>query len=113
MQIFSIEPFRCASSTTCANLLCQCGTPAQPETPEKCPRQQAIHWWLTDYGVLTMWDFRKQRQTAEQQRRVERVLDAQVQFLALYEQPERPASLSDELDAVRASSEQGLRDDRG
>ena len=35
-----------------------------------------------------MLDFRKKRQTAEQQRRVERVLDAQERFLALYEQPE-------------------------
>lgn len=68
--------------------LSQCGTPAQPETPAKCPPQQAIHWWLTDNEVLTMLDFRKKRQTAEQQRRVERVLDAQERFLALYEQPE-------------------------
>lgn len=60
-----------------------------------------------------MWDFRKKRQTAEQQRRAERVLNAQKHFLALYERPESPASLADELDAVRTSSERGLRDDRG
>lgn len=45
----------------------------------KMPRQQAIHWGLTDNEVLTMWDFRKKRQTAEQQHRVESVLDAQEQ----------------------------------
>lgn len=87
--------------------------PGAAGNPCKMPRQQAIHWGLTDNEVLTMWDFRRKRQTAEQQRRVEHVLDAQEQFLALYEQPERPASLADELDAVRASSERGLRDDRG
>ena len=52
-----------------------------------------------------MWDFRKKRQTAEQARKVERVLEAQEAFLALYEQPARPASLQDELDAVKASFE--------
>lgn len=54
-----------------------------------------------------MWDFRKKRQTAEQQRKVERVLEAQEAFLALYEQPARPASLQDELAAVKASFERG------
>ncbi|MCE0782889.1 hypothetical protein [Pseudomonas sp. NMI542_15] len=54
-----------------------------------------------------MWDFRKKRQTAEQARKVERVLEAQEAFLALYEQPARPASLQDELDAVKASFERG------
>lgn len=52
-----------------------------------------------------MWDFRKKQQDQEQQRRVERVLEAQEAFLALYEQPARPASLQDELDAVKASFE--------
>lgn len=50
-----------------------------------------------------MWDFRKKQQTAEQARKVERVLEAQEAFLALYEQPASPASLQDELDAVKAS----------
>jgi len=81
--------------------------------PRKIPPQQAIHWGLTDKEVLTILVFRKKLLTADQQRRIERVLDAQEQFLALYEQPGRPASLADELDAVRASSERGLRDDRG
>ncbi|WP_454869835.1 hypothetical protein [Pseudomonas putida] len=54
-----------------------------------------------------MWDSRKQQQTAEQARKVERVLEAREAFLALYEQPARPVSLQDELDAVRASFERG------
>lgn len=59
-----------------------------------------------------MWDFRKKQQNAEQQdeeqrRRVERVLDAQDQFLALYEQVDGPRSQADELAAVKASIEKG------
>lgn len=52
-----------------------------------------------------MWDFRKKQQDQEQQRRIERVLEAQEAFLALYEQPSRPVSLQDELAAVKASFE--------
>lgn len=52
-----------------------------------------------------MWDFRKKRQTAEQQRKVERVLDAQERFLALYQQLDTPDSQADELAAVKASLE--------
>lgn len=47
-----------------------------------------------------MWDFRKKRQEAEQQRKIEQLLDAQEAFLALYEQPTRPTSLQGELRAV-------------
>lgn len=54
-----------------------------------------------------MWDFWKKQQTAEQARKVERFLEAQEAILALYEQPARPASLADELAAVKASFEVG------
>ena len=54
-----------------------------------------------------MWDFRKKRQTAEQQRKVERVLDAQERFLALYQELDKPRSQADELAAVKASFERG------
>ena len=58
-----------------------------------------------------MW-FRKKQQDTEQQdveqkRRVERVLDAQEQFLAIYEDLEKPRSQADELAAVKASIEKG------
>lgn len=52
-----------------------------------------------------MWDFRKKRQTAEQQRKVEQVLDAQERVLALYRELDEPVSQADELAAVRASLE--------
>lgn len=59
-----------------------------------------------------MFDFWKKRREAEQQRKVDQVLRAQEAVLALYE-PVRPATLQDELAAVKASFERGLRDDRG
>lgn len=52
-------------------------------------------------------------QDAEQQRKIEQLLRTQQEFLALYEQPGRPASLQDELASVSASIERGLRNDRG
>ena len=60
-----------------------------------------------------MFNFGKKRQEAEQQRKIEALLSAQVEFLALYEQPTRPATVQDELDRVKSSIERGLRDDRG
>lgn len=57
-----------------------------------------------------MWDFREKRQTAEQQRKVERVLEAQEAFLALYQQLDQPRSQADELAAVKASFERGRGD---
>ncbi|MEC4025634.1 hypothetical protein VSO52_23060 [Pseudomonas fulva] len=54
-----------------------------------------------------MWDFRKKQQTAEQARKVERVLEAQEAFLALYEEPAKPDSVADELARVKASFEEG------
>ena len=58
-----------------------------------------------------MWFRKKQQDTeqqdVEQQRRVERVLDAQEQFLAMYENLENPRSQVDELAAVKASIEKG------
>lgn len=57
-----------------------------------------------------MWDFRKKRQDQEQQRRVERVLEAQEAFLVLYEQLDKSVSQVAEMDAVKASFERG-RDD--
>lgn len=59
-----------------------------------------------------MFDFLKKRREAEQQRKIERVLDAQEAFLALYE-TSTPVTLQDELNAVAKSFEQGRRDDRG
>ena len=68
----------------------------------------AIH----NYEVLEMWGFRKKQQCvtqqdAEQQLRVERVLDAQDQFLALYEKLDKPRSQAAEIAAVKASIEKG------
>lgn len=54
-----------------------------------------------------MWDFRKKRQDQEQQRRVERVLEAQEVFLVLYEQLDKSVSQAAEMDAVKASFERG------
>lgn len=54
-----------------------------------------------------MWDFRKKRQTAEQQRKVERVLNAQERVMALYRELDKPSCQSAEMDAVRASFERG------
>jgi len=52
-------------------------------------------------------------QDAEQQRNIEQLLRTQKEFLALYEQPARPATLQDELARVKASIERGLRNDQG
>lgn len=60
-----------------------------------------------------MFNFGKKRQEAEQQRKIEQLLRTHEEFLALYEQPARPATLQDELAAVKASFERGVRDDRG
>jgi len=54
-----------------------------------------------------MFDFLKKRREAEQARKVERVLDAQEAFLALYAQLDKPRSQADELAAVKASFERG------
>jgi hypothetical protein len=59
-----------------------------------------------------MFNFGKKRREAEQQRKVDQVLRAQEEVLALYE-PVRPATLQDELASVKASFERGLRRDRG
>jgi len=53
-----------------------------------------------------MFDFRKKRREAEQQRKFDQVLRAQEEILALYE-PTRPATLQDELATVKASFERG------
>lgn len=58
-----------------------------------------------------MFDFLKKRRETEQQRKIERVLDAQEAFLALYE-TSTPITLQEELNAVAKSFEQGRRDDR-
>lgn len=64
--------------------------------------------------MLDFWKKRRETaQAAEQQRKIEALLSAQVGFLALYEQPTRPATVQDELDRVKSSIERGLRDDRG
>ncbi|MNR47176.1 hypothetical protein D3C85_1662440 [compost metagenome] len=60
-----------------------------------------------------MFNFGKKRREAEQQRKIEQLLRTQEEFLALYEQPARPATLQDELASVKASFERGLRGDRG
>ena len=60
-----------------------------------------------------MFDFGKKRQEAEQQRKIEQLLRTQEEFLVLYEQSARPATLQDELASVKASFERGLRDERG
>ena len=60
-----------------------------------------------------MFNFGKKRREAEQQRKIEALLSAQGEFLALYEQPTRPATVQDELARVKSSIERGLRDDRG
>lgn len=49
-----------------------------------------------------MFNFGKKRREAEQQRKVDQVLRAQEEVLALYE-PVRPATLQDELASVKAS----------
>lgn len=54
-----------------------------------------------------MWDFWKKRQDQEQQRKVERVLEAQEAVLALYRELDKPVSQADELAAVKASFERG------
>lgn len=54
-----------------------------------------------------MWDFWKKRQDQEQQRRIERVLEAQETVLALYEQLDKPRSQAAELAALKASFERG------
>ncbi|MBA1205362.1 MULTISPECIES: hypothetical protein [Pseudomonas] len=54
-----------------------------------------------------MWDFRKKRQTIEQQRKVKRVLDAHETVLALYQQLDKPRSQADELARVKASFDRG------
>lgn len=59
-----------------------------------------------------MFDSLKKRREAEQQRKIERVLDAQEAFLALYE-TSTPVTLQEDLKAVAKSFEQGRRDDRG
>ncbi|NWE43568.1 hypothetical protein HX875_29100 [Pseudomonas yamanorum] len=59
-----------------------------------------------------MFNFWKKRREAEQQRKVDQVLQAQEEVLALYEAT-RPVTLQDELKAVAASFEQGRRVDRG
>lgn len=59
-----------------------------------------------------MFDFGKKRREAEQQRKFEAVMDSHEAVLALYE-PARPVTLEDELKAVAASFERGLRHDLG
>ncbi|MBC8882168.1 MULTISPECIES: hypothetical protein [Pseudomonas] len=59
-----------------------------------------------------MFDSLKKRREAEQQRKIERVLDAQEAFLALYE-TSTPVTLQEDLKAIAKSFEQGRRDDRG
>ena len=68
--------------------------------------------YLSHDEVLKMFDFLKKRREAEQQRKIERVLDAQEAFLALYG-TSTPITLQEELNAVAKSFEQGRRDDRG
>ena len=67
--------------------------------------------YLSHDEVLKMFDFLKKRRKAEQQRKIERVLEAQEAFLALYE-TSTPVTLQEELNAVAKSFEQGRRDDR-
>jgi hypothetical protein len=52
-----------------------------------------------------MLDFLKKRRAAEQQRKIDQVLALQMEVLALYEQPAKPITLQDELNAVAASFE--------
>lgn len=59
-----------------------------------------------------MFDFLKKRCKTEQRRKIERVLDAQEAFLALYETSTQ-VTLQEELNAVAKSFEQARRDDRG
>ncbi|MNB89476.1 hypothetical protein D3C75_365080 [compost metagenome] len=54
-----------------------------------------------------MFNFGKKRRETAQARKIEALLEAQEQFLALYEQPTRPATVQDELARVKASFERG------
>ncbi|MBA6129871.1 hypothetical protein [Pseudomonas juntendi] len=54
-----------------------------------------------------MWDFWKKRREAEQERKVERVLEAHETVLALCRELDKPVTLADELAAVKASFERG------
>ena len=64
--------------------------------------------------MLDFWKKRRETaQAAEQQRKIEALLSAQGEFLALYGQPPRPATVQDELAWVKASIERGLRGDQG
>lgn len=56
---------------------------------------------------------REVEKAAEQQRKIEMVMAMQAEILALYEQPVEPVVLEDELAAVKASFERGLRNDWG
>ena len=61
-------------------------------------------------------DLVQRAQEAKQQRKFEVVRDVQEAILALQariDEPARPAALGDELAAVKASFERGLRGDRG
>lgn len=60
-----------------------------------------------------MWDFRKKQQEQEQQRKVERVLEAHEAVLALYRELDKPGSQAEELAAVKASFEVGERQNLG
>lgn len=57
-----------------------------------------------------MWGFGKKRCEAEQTRKVEALLEAQKAFLELYEEVAKPASVADELAAVRASLDTSNRE---
>lgn len=81
------------------------GKPAQ-----KGPFSTAYDY-LSHDEVLKMFDFLKKRRETEQQRKIERVLDAQEAFLALYDTSTQ-ITLQEELNAVAKSFEQGLRNDR-
>jgi len=82
------------------------------QTHPKTLRIPALSWPLTFLRESTMFNFWKKRREAEQQRKFEAVMDAHEAVLALYE-PARPATLQDELAAVKASFERGLSDDQG
>jgi hypothetical protein len=85
--------------------ICFFGKPAQKGSFSKA------YDYLSHDEVLKMFDFLKKRRETEQQRKIERVLDAQEAFLALYE-TSTPITLQEELNAVAKSFEQGRRDDR-
>ncbi len=72
---------------------------------------QGISFTLTFDEVVKMLFLWRKRREDEQQRRIERLLNAQEAFFELYE-PDRPTTFQDEIVKVKTSIEQGLKDDR-